>query len=303
MSQRVLITGGTGLVGSALTKELLGRGYEVCYLSRKAGVTKEGITCYAWDYTHDYIDETCIDGVDFIIHLAGAGVADKGWTKKRKLEILDSRVKTSLLLRDLLRRREHKVKKVISASAVGFYGIQRNEVLDENSEGAHDFLATVTRSWEASVDQIADEGVAVCKLRIGIVLSLKGGALPKMLLPIKWGVGSALGHGEQLTPWVHIDDVVRMFIACFDDKFRGVYNVTAGNAVTNIELTKSIATQVNRPLFMPKVPKFALQILFGEMAEVVLSSLNVQPKRFMESGVSPKYSRLDDALRNLISND
>ncbi len=297
---KILVTGGTGLVGKALSKQLLEQGNEVQFLSRTAG-SRNGIKTYRWDYLTDYIDPNCVDGVDVIIHLAGASVADKRWTVSRKKVILESRTLTTALLYKLLKNTKHQVKQIISASAIGIYGIDRTQVLTEESSHENDFLAEVCKTWEASVDTISQLGIITCKLRIGIVLSNNGGALQQMLVPIKLGLGSPLGTGQQMMSWIHIDDLCMLFIKCVNDNLQGAFNATSPQYLSNKAISHTIAKTLNRPFFFPNVPRFVLKILLGEMADIVLSSAKVEPRKFLELGVKYKYASLNEALCNLFN--
>lgn len=295
----VLITGGTGLVGSRLTELLLQKGYEVAYLSRR----KESIPnvkVYQWDIAKGYIEDSAVESADYIVHLAGAGIADKRWTDSRKKEIIDSRIKPVDLLKDKLTK-NNKLKAFVSASAIGFYGGDTGEKrIDENHAVGNDFLAECTKLWEKSADKIAELEIRTTKVRVGIVLSNKGGALPKLLQPIKLGFGAALGSGKQWMSWIHIDDLCRVFIkAIEDEQMTGAYNAVAPNPVTNLEITKKAAKVLKRPFFMPNVPKFVLQLIFGEMAVVVLGGNYVLNKRLAQTDFEYKFTEVEAALQDL----
>lgn len=304
MASTYLITGGTGLVGTRLTEILKEQGHSVRYLSRSSG-TKNGIKAYAWDIEKQTMDQAALDGVDAIIHLAGAGVADKSWTKERKKEILDSRTKSTQLLRETLKSIDHKVKAFISASAIGYYGWDAGGVWKkEESRFGDDFLATVTKAWEEEVDHIEGLGIRVAKLRIGIVFSEKGGALYEIAKPIKFGVGAPLGAGDQYMSWIHIDDLSNMFIyACENEQVSGVYNAVGPNPATNKEITKSTAKVLGKPCFLPNVPGFVLKIMLGKRAAMVLGGSRVSPEKIMEAGFKFEYPELDAGLRNLLINN
>ena len=299
--KKILITGASGLVGSRLTEMLLESGHQVVHLgrSRKSGT----IPSFIWDIEKGYIDEAAFEGVTAIVHLAGAGVADKRWTSKRKDEILESRTKSSALLFNYLNTLKHTVDTVVSASAIGIYGFgQSDEVFTENSKPAHDFLAQVVTAWEHEVDAITKLGIRVAKMRIGIVLSEKGGALLEMVKPIRYFLGAPLGTGKQQTSWIHLDDVCGMFMKAIEDhKMSGAYNVTGPYAVTNRELTRAIAKQINRPLLLPPVPAFVLKIIVGEMAEIVVNGSNVSSAKIQQAGYAFKFSTLEKALKDLLN--
>lgn len=295
---KILITGASGLVGTRLTEMLVGQGHVVSHLGRtkKAG----SIPSFIWDVERGVIDEEAFTGIDTVIHLAGAGVADKRRNEKRKQEILTSRTQSTALLARYLQRYP-AIKTVVSASAIGYYGFgMTDKEFTEESHPGKDYLAKVVQAWEGEVDKIQDKRVV--KLRIGIVLSEKGGALMEMVKPIRWGVGSPLGSGKQYMSWIHIDDLCRMFIkAVEDDSLRGAYNVTGPYAVTNRELTRAIAKALRKPLWLPPVPAFVLNIVVGEMAVIVLNGSNVTSKKIQQTGFTFQFPILEEALHDLLS--
>lgn len=299
MSKHILITGGTGLIGKKLTKRLLENGNTVSHLSRKPG-TDPKVATYLWDVNKGQIDAHCIDGVDIIIHLAGSGIADERWTDKRKQEIIDSRTKSIALVYDVLKNKAHAVKTVISASGVGYYSDRGDEIMTETCAPAHDFMGKCCVAWENTVTEGEKLGLRVVKFRTGVVLSTKGGALPKLGAPVKLGMGAALGSGKQFVPWIHQRDAVDMYLfAIAHDELTGVYNMAAPNPVTNKELTKTIAAVTNRPFWLPNVPAFALKLALGEMSIVVLGSTNTSAKKIKAAGFSFSYPELEDALKDL----
>ena len=302
MSKIVLVTGGTGLVGTRLTSLLIEKGYQVRYLSRNPSKVSE-VESFSWDIDRQTIDEKALDGVDYIIHLAGAGVADKKWTTQRKKEILQSRTKSTEVLRSALANKDHQVKAFISASAVGYYGWDTGGVWKkEDSRFGDDFLATVTKSWEAEVDQVEKLGIRVAMLRIGIVLSDKGGALKELTKPIKWGAGAALGKGDQYMSWIHLDDLCKMFIhALENDTIQGIYNAVAPNPVTNKKLSKLSAKVLGKPFFLPNVPGFVLKLALGEMASMVLGGNRVSSEKIQNDGFTFTYPEVEPALNDLLT--
>ncbi len=297
----ILITGGTGLIGQHLTKILLKNGHTVSYLSRK----KEdipGVKVYLWDIEKGFIEDEALKNIDAIIHLAGAGIADKRWTDKRKQEIIDSRIRPIQLLNQHLQVQKIRLKAFISASGIGYYGGDTGETrLDENSPAGNDFLATCTKIWEAETEKFT-QAERVVSLRTGVVLSEKGGALVKLIQPIKLGVGSPLGSGKQWMSWIHIDDMCALYLqAVEDEKMRGTYNAVAPAPVRNEEMTSTAAQVLKRPLWLPNVPAFVLKMLFGELAIVVLGGNYVKNKRVSEElSFSYKFPTLKEALEDLL---
>lgn len=299
MSKKILITGASGLIGSRLTEMLTQKGYQVSHLGR---TKKTGsVESFVWDVEKGEFDQQALAGVHAIIHLAGAGVADKRWNEKRKKEILESRTKSSALLFETLKKTNHSIKAVVSASAIGYYGFCLDErIFSEVSNAGSDYLAQVTKAWETEVDRIASLGIRVAKIRIGIVLSEKGGALAEMAKPVRLGVGAPLGTGKQYLSWIHIDDLCAMFIkAVDDDQMHGAYNAVC-DWVTNESITKSIAKVLNKPLLLPPVPGFIMKIIVGEMAMIVVNGSKVSSDKIRKTGFTFQYPELNEALRNLL---
>jgi uncharacterized protein len=299
MSKHILLTGGTGLLGKNLTNVLINKGYTVSHLSRKQG-NDARVKIYLWDIHKGSIDENCIDGVDTIIHLAGAGIADGRWTDERKKELIESRTRSIGLIYGLLKSKPHQVKNLISASATGYYSDRGEELMHEEDAPAHDFLGTCCIEWETAVDEGDQLGLRIVKFRTGVVLDKDGGALAKLAQPIKFGAGSPLGSGEQWMPWIHHEDVVDMYLYGIEQTdLKGAYNMVAPNPVTNAQLTKAVAKQLNRPIWLPNVPAFALKLLFGEMSIVVLGSTKVSSKKIEDAGFKFKYPDVTAALKEI----
>jgi len=276
--KNILITGGSGLIGKLLTNELIKKGYKVSHLNRSPGKDMR-VKTFLWDVEKGQIDKCCIDEIDTIIHLAGAGIADKRWTEKRKKILIDSRTKSIGLIYDLIKNKKNTVRYIISASAIGYYGNRGDEILTEGSEPGSGFLSTCCVEWENAVDEGEQLGLSVTKFRTGVVLNAKGGALPQMAFPVKIGFGSPLGSGKQWIPWIHWQDVIEMYVYSIENQLTtGVYNMVAPEPVTNKQLTKAVAKQLRRPLWLPKVPAFLLKLLLGKMSVVVLGSTRVSPE-------------------------
>jgi uncharacterized protein (TIGR01777 family) len=303
MEKHILITGASGLVGTRLTNLLLAKGHDVSHLGRSKKPGK--VKTYVWDIEKFAIEPGALQGVDTIIHLAGAGVAEKRWTKNRKTEILTSRTKSSELLYSELKKGTHTVTAVVSASAIGYYGFDDNEtLLTELSAPGDDFLAQVTKKWEDEVDQINSLGIRVVKLRIGIVLSDKGGALKQMAAPVKMFAGAPLGTGKQNLSWIHLDDLCAMFIkAAEDGQLKGAYNATGPYAVTNKEMTTAIAKVLDKPLLFPPVPAFVLKVVLGEMADIVVNGSSVSSEKIQKTGFVFQFNSLERALENLLKSN
>jgi len=298
---KYLISGGSGLVGKVLTSKILAQNEQVNWLTSSKKEQKN-VSCFSWNIETNQIDNDCFIGVDAIIHLAGAGVADKNWSDLRKKELIDSRIKSTQLLFDSVKNLTKKPKVIVAASAIGIYKNQNDHLLTEESEQGTDFLATLTSDWENAVNQFESIGIRVVKLRIGIVLSANGGYLLKVAAPAKWGFASALGNGKMITSWIHIDDLANLFLyAAKNENLQGVYNAVAPNPVTNNEITKQIAKALNRPFFMPNVPTFALKLIFGEMANVILMSQNISANKTINAGFKFKFEHVLQALNQIYS--
>jgi uncharacterized protein len=308
----VLITGGSGLVGTRLTELLLQRGFSVSHLSRKVevaggdtshGVGGKPIKTYLWDIKKGIIDEKSLLEADYLIHLAGAGVADENWSEARKKEIIDSRVKSIQLISNTLKAIPHKLKGFVSSSGIGFYGADTgDEYMSEQHTAGNDFIADCCVQWEGGADEIEALGIRTVKLRTGLVLSEKGGALPRLTQPVRWGVGAALGTGKQWQSWIHLDDLCELYIkALTDEKMTGAYNAVAPNPVTNYDLTKISAQVLKRPFWMPNVPAFALKLVFGEMASIVLGGNYVLNQRIkLETDFEYRFVEVRGALEDLL---
>lgn len=297
---KILITGGSGLVGTQLTAMLLTEGHEIVHLSRSSKKRKDGVLVYVWDTKAGTIDAKAIDGVDAIVHLAGAGVADERWTAKRKEIILSSRVETAGLLQKVLSENEHRVKVFLSASGMGYYGDNGSKAMTESDPVGSDFLAEVCKYWEQATDPIEAMGIRRAIFRISLVLSREGGALPKMDLPVKMGMGSYFGNGKQIYSWIHIEDLCRLFImALKEESFQGIYNTATPHQLSNKQFTKVLASVLGRPFIPAPVPRFMLKTILGQMSETVLGSIALDMTKLTTSGFTFKYPSLEDALRNL----
>lgn len=298
--ENVVISGGTGLVGKRLTEMLLDEGYQVTILSRsKTG--KEGQITYAsWDPGKGEIDPEVIKNADHIINLAGANVGEKRWTESYKKVIYDSRINSTTLLVKTVNETTNPVKTFINASASGYYGSQEGRLKEDAAPG-QDFLAKVCIDWENEVHQLKAPNLRKVILRMGIVLRKEGGALQQLVMPIKYGIGAPLGNGEQMMPWIHIEDLCRMYLfALQETNVSGPVNAAAPNPVSNKAMTKAIAKRLKRPMFMPKVPGFALKIMVGEFADSLLANQNLAADKIRDKGFDFHYPDIDHALADLL---
>lgn len=303
MTKKILITGGTGLVGTALTEFLVEKNYVVTILTRDKNKTSKhpNITYSFWDFDKGIIDKDELLSANYIVHLAGAGIADKPWSANRKKEILDSRVEPIRLIHNSLKNNPHQLKAFVSASGVGYYGaITTNTIFDEKASAANDFLGKTCLQWEQAVDEIAEIPIRTVKLRTGIVLAKNGGALPKMMQPFKFGLGAALGSGKQIMPWIHIDDLAQFYVAAIEnDNFNGAYNAIAGN-VSNKDFSKTLSKAINKPFWLPNVPSFMLKLFLGEMAVILLEGSAVSNQKLLQTGFKLKFTNLEEALMKLV---
>jgi uncharacterized protein len=298
----ILITGGSGMVGNRLTEILLEKNYGVSHLSRKENLNGN-IKKYKWDIENKIFDKNSLENIDHIIHLAGAGIADKRWTDERKKEILDSRIDSTNLLFDNLRKHENKVRSFISASAIGYYGFgTEGKIFNETDKPATDFLARVTELWEMAVDKIAKIDIRTVKLRIGVVLTNKGGALPQMALPIKLFAGAPLGSGKQVISWIDLDDLCNLFIYAIENsKMTGAYNAVAPKPVTNKIFTETIGKLLKKPIWPIGVPKFMLKLALGEMEIVATGNCNVANQRITkETDFKYQFVTLEPCLKKYL---
>lgn len=299
MSKNILITGATGLVGKQLVPHLQKLGHRISVLSRKRQ-TIPGAEVYLWDVQKETIDQAAFNTIDTIIHLAGEGIADEQWTEKRKAQIVNSRVKSAQLLYKTIAETKAPVTTFISASAVGYYGDRDEEFLWEKTKPGTGFLATCCELWEAAADEGIAMGIRVVKIRIGLILSEKDGALAAMARPIKFFVGAPLGSGRQWMPWIHLDDIVGIFTKAVDDQTMiGPYNAAAPYPASNKLLVSRIAWHLSRPVWPINVPKFILKAVLGEMSILALMSSNTAADKILSTGYVFKYTDLDEALKDI----
>ncbi|MDG1778368.1 MAG: TIGR01777 family oxidoreductase [Flavobacteriaceae bacterium] len=304
MAATILITGATGLVGKALTKHLLHKGYAIHILTTQKTLlgSDKKLQYFYWNPQVNEIDTSCFDGVEAVINLAGSSIAQR-WTKSAKTSILNSRIQSLHVLSKAIKEGNFPINQLISASAIGIYSDSKTNYYEEEYVSAEDssFLRSVVRAWESATTQFQEMGIKTTILRIGIVLDAKDGALPKIMAPIEKYCGAVLASGEQWQSWIHIDDLVALFTHTLELKLEGVYNAVAPNPVQQAELTKSIAQVLKRPVFLPNVPEFALKLLLGEMSAIVLESQRVCSKKIQNTGFKFNYHELSAALKNLLN--
>ena len=299
VAKNILITGGSGMIGTRLTTLLIEEGHRVSHLTRSPG--KSSVETFLWDPERSFIDVKAFAGIDTIIHLAGAGIADKRWNARRKREILLSRTDTMRLLAQTLQRIEHDVTTVISASGISYYGLadHQRSFIEEDLAG-DDFMAKVTVEWEKEVDALKDK-FRIVKIRTGVVLSEDGVAMRKLTMPIKFFVGAPLGSGKQFVNWIHIDDVCRIYLKAVEDpSMEGVFNAVAPNPVTNAEMMRELASVLKRPLWLPPVPGFIVKLIAGEVGDVVLKGGKISSRKTQQSGFQFQFETVRSALEDLL---
>lgn len=297
-----LITGATGLVGSEILKLCEQQNIVVHYLTTRKSEIKqtELLKGFYWNPAKKEVDVSAFEGVTCIIHLAGASVA-KRWTSLYKNKILDSRIQSTNLIAETLKTIDHKITQFITASAIGIYNNSLTNFHKENSTDlATNFLGQVVKSWESIADQFKDSGIKVAKIRTGLVLSEKGGALYKLVNPIKMCVGSAFGKGSQWQSWIHLSDLARLFLYVSNNNLEGVYNATAPNPVTQSKLIKTCAEILEKPLWLPNIPNFMAKLIFGEMSIILLDSQRVCSKKIIDKGFNFSFNTIEAATKNLL---
>ncbi len=297
---RVLIGGGSGLIGQHLSELLVREGYEVSHLSRsKQGAHR--FPTYQWDAQAQTIDDEAILQADYVINLAGAGIADARWTDRRKKLIIDSRTETTRLLKNSFERLDHFPRAYLSASAVGYYGDRGAQMLHEDDPPGTGFLSESCILWENAISEVATVVPRTVVLRTGIALSTRGGALEKMLLPLKGFISTYFGDGSQYYSWIHIDDICRAYLhALRNEEIRGTFNGVAPLPVTNKELARALPAAAGKPALVLPAPAFAMRLVLGEMSHTVLDSARCSATKLQESGFEFTYPELQPALQDLL---
>lgn len=296
----ILITGGSGLVGKKLSALLLENGYKVIWLSRERDFQAK-IPTYQWDYQRNKIDKEAIEQADAIIHLAGSNLGEGSWTRVKKQQIVESRVKTAQLLLETVKSMNKKLDAFISASAVGYYGVGISEKIytEKDTSRGNDFLSRTCRKWEGAAFKFRKEfNVRTVVIRTGFVVSKESDAFKKMLAPTRFGLGSPLGSGRQYLSWIHIDDLCRIYLKALEDTImQGVYNAVAPEFITNAGFMRTLAKVMKRPFFMPNVPTFLLRLMMGEAADLILGGSRISAQKTEESGFEFTYKTANDAIR------
>jgi uncharacterized protein (TIGR01777 family) len=303
MAKNVLLTGGSGFIGSYLTKVLIDNGFSVSVLSRSDRKNTDLITFYKWDLEHNYIDEEAVLKADYIVHLAGEGIVEKSWTTKRKKALLESRIQPIDLIYTVLKKNNKLLDAFISASAVGIYGAVTNEeICTEESPAENDFLGITCQKWEAASDKITSLGIRTVKIRTGIVLGKKDGFLKKLSPGFKAGFGTILGTGKQYLPWIHVEDLCNIYLKTIqDEQINGVYNATVLDNTSNETLSKTLANLYGYTIWLPKIPAFVLRLFLGEMSQVVLNGQRVSSEKIKQRGFKFRFKNLEAALSDCLS--
>lgn len=298
---KILITGGSGLLGKVISELLIQDKHQVVWLSREEG-DWNGIKKYKWDINKKYINEKALEGIHAIVHLAGSGIADKRWTDSYKQEIIDSRVKSSELLFETIQKQQISLSTFVGGSAIGYYGAnQSKQIIIEESAPGNDFLAKSCVLWENSYLPFVNSQTRTVIIRTGVVLSKNGGAYPKMALPFKFGFGAAIASGKQNFPWIHIKDIAGIFVfALFNKQVKGIYNAVGSEFISNKDFSKQLAHSLHKPFFLPNVPAAVLKLAMGEGAAMVTEGLKISNQKIKQAGYAFAYEHVKSALQDLL---
>lgn len=302
MKKNVLITGGTGFVGRHLAKLLIEKGFSVSILSRNLKQNSGDMYYFRWDVANQYIDEKAVLKADYVVHLAGEGIAEKRWTVKRKKAIVESREKSAKIIYDVLKRNNKKLEAFVSASGVGIYGaVNGPEICTENTVPVNDFLGLTCQKWESAADMIDILGIRTVKIRTGLVLGKEDGFLKKLAPLFKLKLGSALGSGKQYMPWIHIDDLCAIYLESIRNaEIYGAYNAAINDNTTNESFSKILAKIYGYSMWLPAVPGFLMKIALGEMAQILLTGRRVSSAKIEKTGFQFQYKDLEQALRSCL---
>jgi uncharacterized protein len=304
MMQKILITGGSGLIGKQLSKKLADKSYEIRILGRqKIQPDNFPYQYYSWDINQEIIDTKALENIDYVINLTGENISEKRWTKEQKLLIERSRVNSTKLLYKVCNENNTWPKAFISSSAIGYYGTFNSEkILTEESQAGNDFLAQVCEKWEKAANLFAEKGIRTVKIRTGVVLSKYGGAYDKISKLTRKGLAAAIGSGKQYIPWIHIDDIVNIFIKAIEDEhFEGVYNGIAPQHITNKEFTKAVIKSLNQSLILPNIPSFILKATYGEMSDILLKGSRISSDKLLQANFQFEFPDLEQALIDLVN--
>ncbi|OXA77321.1 hypothetical protein SAMN05444397_103476 [Flavobacterium aquidurense] len=303
MAKNVLLTGGTGFIGKHLTDVLIENGFTISILSRSNKKNTPSITYYKWNLKDNFIEQDAILNADYIIHLAGEGIVEKRWTKKRKKAILESRTKPIELIFSILKENNKTLDAFISASAVGLYGaITTQEICTEETPPANDFLGATCQQWEHAADQIATLGIRTVKIRTGIVLGKDEGFLKKITPSFKAGFGAILGSGKQYLPWIHIEDLCQIYLkAIVDTEMQGAYNATITDNTTNANLSRILAHLYGYTIWLPNIPEFIIRLALGEMSIAVLEGQRISSEKIKKAGFEFQYNDIEATLSTSLS--
>lgn len=301
-TMNILITGGTGLIGKRLTDLLIEKGHRVSILSRTKRQSDK-VSFYTWDIANQQIETEAIKNADVIVHLAGASVGEGRWTDKRKKEIIDSRVQSGNLLFQTVKKHNPNLKAFVSSSAIGYYGMTTTDkTFSETDKPGFDFLANVCLKWENAAEQFKQLEVRTAIIRTGVVLDTNEGALAKLITPIKFGIGSALGSGKQAMPWIHLEDICGIYLHLIENnELEGTFNGVAPSKDNNEKFSKTLASVLNKPFWFPKVPSFAIRLLLGEQAVIALEGSPISSKKVEESGYEFRFKELKIALTDILN--
>lgn len=298
--QKVLITGGSGLIGSSLTKLLQQKGHEVAWLSR-GNTAPEGVKIFKWDVIAGTLDTNAIAWADVLVHLAGEGIAEKRWTNTRKKQIIDSRTKSTEMLIDAMKLHPGKIHTVVAASAIGFYGETTTTSVTEDAPLGVGFLSESVNLWEAATAKFASTGARLVTVRIGVVLSLKGGALKEIVQTAGLRVLPVMGNGKQIYSWIHIHDVASILAYAIEQPIKGIFNAVAPNPVSQQALVAHYKQTKHKWYLLMPVPSFGLRLLLGEMADAVLFNQNISANKIQSAGFKFQFPDIEAALTDLVN--
>ncbi|MFV5699873.1 TIGR01777 family oxidoreductase [Flavobacterium sp. ZT3R17] len=303
MKKNILISGGSGFIGKHLTDLLIEKGFSVSILSRSDKKNTTDISYFKWDVSNQTIDEAAVLNADYVIHLAGENIAEKRWTAKRKLAIIDSREKSTQLIYSVLKKNNKKLDAFISASAVGIYGaVNGEEICTEETPLAHDFLGSTCQKWENAIDFIENLHIRTVKIRTGLVLGKNDGFLKKLIPIFKYRLGSILGSGKQYMPWIHVADLCNVYLeAVVNEEMNGPYNAAVNDNTNNAIFSKTLARVLGYSIWLPNVPEFVLKFAMGEMSKIVLYGRRVSSEKLEKLGFQFKYKNLEEALRDCLT--